>query len=128
MLDMASFGPGSHVKEDGKVATMLPPPLPDQPGPFSLGGDGVLEEAFRKAGCKNVEAKVIDVPLCVPIAIECLNFEKESVGALNQMLSGLADAEKEEAWAEIEVEQQKFQTNDGLSGPCEFVIAVGTKQ
>ena len=24
----------------------LPPPLPGQPGPFSLGGDGVLEEAF----------------------------------------------------------------------------------
>ena len=25
----------------------LPPPLPGQPGPFSLGGPGVLEDAFR---------------------------------------------------------------------------------
>ncbi len=106
---------------------MLPPPLPGQPGPFSLGGDGVLEDALRKAGFKNVEAKVIDASLCVPTAIECLNFEKESFGALHQMLSGLADAEKEAAWAEIEEELQKFQTADGFSGPCEFVIAAGTK-
>ncbi len=28
----------------------LPPPLPGQPGPFSLGGPGILEEAFREAG------------------------------------------------------------------------------
>ncbi len=26
----------------------LPPPLPRQPGPFSLGGPSVLEETFRK--------------------------------------------------------------------------------
>ena len=30
----------------------LPPPLPGQPGPFSLGGDGVLEATFAKAGLK----------------------------------------------------------------------------
>src|SRR5689334_8251103 len=33
----------------------LPPPLPGQPGPFSLGGDGVLADAFRRAGFRDVE-------------------------------------------------------------------------
>lgn len=28
----------------------LPPPAPGQPGPFSLGGPGVIEDAFRQSG------------------------------------------------------------------------------
>ena len=35
----------------------LPPPLPGQPGPFSLGADGVLEEAYRQAGFREVRTQ-----------------------------------------------------------------------
>src|SRR5919202_131903 len=34
----------------------LPPPLPGQPGPFSLGAEGVIEKAFVQAGFKNVKS------------------------------------------------------------------------
>jgi len=138
------------LKEGGKVAAMvystaekntffsipvsiirrrakLPPPLPGQPGPFSLGGDKILEEAFIKAGLKNVESKVVDAPLQVKSAAECLQFEKESFGALHQMLSGLSEKEKDEAWQEISEALGEFEGEDGFSGPCELVIAVGTK-
>lgn len=138
------------LKEGGKVAAMvystadknaffsvpvgiirrraaLPPPLPGQPGPFSLGGEGVLRSAFEKAGFRDVEVEVVDAPLCVPTAAECLQFEKESFGALHQMLSGLSDAEKDEAWQEIEESLKTFETADGFRGPCELVLAVGTK-
>lgn len=138
------------LKEGGKVAAMvystaeknaffsvpvsiirrrakLPPPLPGQPGPFSLGGDKVLEEAFIKAGFRDVEAKVMDAPLQVNSAAACLQFEKESFGALHQMLSGLVDEEKDQAWLEIEEALGEFQGEDGFRGPCELVIAVGTK-
>ncbi len=105
----------------------LPPPLPGQPGPFSLGGDGVLAEAFTKAGFKDVEVKVVDAPLQVESAAECLQFEKESFGALHQMLSGLSEQEKDEAWQEIHERLGEFEAGGGFSGPCELVIAVGTK-
>lgn len=104
----------------------LPPPLPGQPGPFSLGGEGVLEAAFLQAGFSEVESKVVDAPLLVATAAECLQFERESFGALHQMLSGLTDAEKDAAWREIEERLGEFQGADGFRGPCELVIAVGT--
>ena len=105
----------------------LPPPLPGQPGPFSLGGHGVLEKAFLDAGFKDVQVEVIDAPLLVDKARECLQFEKESFGALHQMLSGLSEEEKSEAWQEIETRLEEFQTPEGFRGPCELVVAIGTK-
>ncbi len=105
----------------------LPLPLPGQPGPFSLGGDKVLEEAFIEARFKDVEVKVVDAPLRVKSAAECLQFEKESFGALHQMLSGLSGEEQDRAWQEIEERLREFEGEDGFIGPCELVIAVGTK-
>ena len=138
------------VKEGGKIAAMvystadknkffsipvsiirrranLPAPLPQQPGPFSLGGEGVLEEIFLKGGLKDVEIKTIDAPVRVKSVKECLDFEKESFGALHQMLSGLSESEKEDTWLEIEQELGQFQTNGNFEGPCALVVAVGTK-
>jgi len=105
----------------------LPPPLPGQPGPFSLGGEGVLEKALVDAGFTDVDVQVVDAPVRVEAAGECLAFEKESFGALHQMMSGLSEDEKTSVWNEIEDELRKFETDGGFEGPCELVIAAGTK-
>src|SRR6185436_6244541 len=41
----------------------LPPPLPGQPGPFSLGSPGVLEAAYRSAGFRDVQTRTVSAPL-----------------------------------------------------------------
>ena len=105
----------------------LPPPLPGQPGPFSLGAEGVIEKAFTDAGFINVRSELVDSPLQLTSAIECVRFEKESFGALHQMMSGLSDEEKASVWEEIELALQTFETVDGFTGPCEMVVAVGEK-
>ena len=105
----------------------LPPPVPGQPGPFSLGAEGVIEKQFTDAGFINVRSERVDSPLQLPSAKECVRFEKESFGALHQMLSGLPDPEKETVWKEIEKELQQFESATGFSGPCEMVVAVGEK-
>ena len=105
----------------------LPPPLPGQPGPFSLGGPGVLEETFRKAGFRDVHSRTIPAPVRMKTAAECVRFEKESFGALHQMLAGLDDAGREAAWREIEQELGAFEGKAGFEGPCEMVVAVGVK-
>ncbi len=105
----------------------LPPPLPGQPGPFSLGGAGVLEDAFRKAGFREVQSRTVPAPVRMKTAAECVRFEKESFGALHQMLAGLDDAGREAAWREIESELRAFETPAGFEGPCEMVVAVGVK-
>lgn len=105
----------------------LPAPLPGQPGPFSLGNPGILEEAFRAAGFRDVTSRLVQAPLKLRSAAECVRFEKESFGALHQMLSGLDEAGREAAWAEIEQELRAFEEPAGFEGPCELVIAVGIK-
>lgn len=105
----------------------LPPPLPGQPGPFSLGAAGVLEQVLEKAGFYDVVLKTVDAPLRLASAAECTRFEKESFGALHQMLSGLTEPERAEAWAEIETALSEFDGPDGFAGPCELVVAAATK-
>ncbi len=105
----------------------LPPPLPGQPGPFSLGAPGVLEEAFRTAGFRDIETRVVSAPVRMASAADCVRFERESFGALHQMMSSLSEAEREETWQEIEQELKQFETGDGFEGPCEMVVGSGVK-
>jgi len=105
----------------------LPPPLPGQPGPFSLGADGVIEKSFIQAGFINVKSVRVDSPLLMPEAKDCVQFEKESFVALHQMMRSLTDTEKESVWKEIEQELKQFETENGFTGPCEMVVAIGEK-
>src|SRR5882672_316217 len=106
----------------------LGPPLPGQPGPFSLGGPGVAEEALRRAGFRDVKAESVAAPLRMKSADACLRFERESFGALHQMLSSLDPAGRDAAWAEVGGALREFEDAQGaFAGPCELVVVVGTK-
>jgi SAM-dependent methyltransferase len=116
--------PVSVVRRHAKLG----PPLPGQPGPFSLGGEGTLEQAFVRAGFRDVKVEAIPAPLRMKSAVECLRFEQESFGALHQMLSSLDPAGRGAAWAEVGAALQAFEdAQAGFVGPCELVLAVGTK-
>lgn len=105
----------------------LPPPLPGQPGPFSLGGAGVLAAAFQKAGFHDIETSVISAPLRMTSAADCVRFERESFGALHQMMSALSESQRDETWSEIVDRLSSFDRTDGFEGPCELVVGVGVK-
>lgn len=104
----------------------LPAPLPGQPGPFSLGGPGVLEQAFGKAGFRDVRVAAVPSPLRLPHAADCVRFERESFGALHQMLSGMPESKRPAVWDEIERQLSRFEGAEGFIGPCEMLVAVGT--
>ena len=104
----------------------LPAPLPGQPGPFSLGGEGVLEALFAQAGLKRIEVKRVPSPVRLPSAAECVRFERESFGALHQMMAGLTEAERAQVWRDIETALRAFETPEGFVGPCEMLVGVGT--
>lgn len=105
----------------------LPAPGPGLPGPFSLGAPGVVEQALTEAGFRNVSVEAVDAPLRLASAAECLRFERESFGALHQMLAGVPAEEREDVWAEVEQALQQFETPDGFVGPCELLVASGTR-
>lgn len=105
----------------------LPPPLPGQPGPFSLGAEGVLAATLEQAGFRDVAVRKVDSPVRLPTAAECVRFERESFGALHQMMAAMTEAERAETWQEIEQALAKFETKDGFSGPCEMLVGAGAK-
>jgi SAM-dependent methyltransferase len=106
----------------------LPPPLPGQPGPFSLGGEGVLQRTLEQAGFRDVRVQRVDSPLLLPTAAACVRFERESFGALLQMMSGMAEDERAATWAEIESTLARFETaGEGFVGPCEMLVGSGTR-
>ncbi|NEA31174.1 methyltransferase domain-containing protein [Streptomyces sp. SID13031] len=105
----------------------LPPPVPDQPGPFSLGGPGVAEKAFSAAGFRDITVTTVPSPVRLPSAAECVRFERESFGALHQMLSRLDDDAKAAAWQEVTEQLAQFDGPQGFAGPCEILVVTGTR-
>jgi SAM-dependent methyltransferase len=105
----------------------LPPPVPGQPGPFSLGSPGVAERAFADAGFHDVTVAAVPSPVRMATSADCLRFERESFGALHQMLAGLPADEREAAWAEVGDALAEYDGPDGFTGPCEMLVVSGTR-
>ncbi len=101
----------------------LPPPAPGVPGPFSAVGLGDL---LADAGFEDVELRRVAAPLELESAAACAQLERESFGALHQMLAGLPPDEQNEVWAEIGRALHEFEGPDGFAGPCELLVGGGT--
>jgi SAM-dependent methyltransferase len=106
----------------------LPPPPAGAPGPFSLGSPGALESELTAAGFADLVVRPIDAPVRLPSAAECARFERESFGALHQMLAGLPEPERPGVWADVEEALGQFEGPDGFVGPCELLVVAATKQ
>ena len=100
----------------------VPPPPPGGPGPFSLGSQALMEEAFQQAGFRDVQIRVIQAPLRLADAAECVRFEQEAYGALQEMLARLSDAEREATWQEVHQALLPFEGPDGFESPCELLV------
>jgi SAM-dependent methyltransferase len=101
----------------------LPPPEPGLPGPFSC---ATLGEQLESAGFTDVEVRRVEAPLRMESAAECTRLERDSFGALHQMLAGLPEADREAAWQEVEDALREFEGPTGFVGPCELLVGAGT--
>jgi hypothetical protein len=61
-------------------------------------------------------------------AQECVRFERDSFGALHQMLAALTETARAEAWQEVERELGKYEGHDGFESPCEIVVVTAVKK
>jgi SAM-dependent methyltransferase len=105
----------------------LPPPVPGQPGPFSLGAPGALEGVFRQAGFADPEIHAVPVPHGATSAAEYVRVASEAFGAFNAMMAHLSPEEREAAWAEIERTMRGFESPAGFEVPGECLVGAATK-
>jgi SAM-dependent methyltransferase len=105
----------------------LPPPVPGQPGPFSLGGSGVLEGVFRQAGFATPEVRAVPVPLRMTTTADYIRFAREAFGAFNAMMAHLPPQERESVWKEVEDSMRSFESPGGFEVPGECLVGAATK-
>jgi SAM-dependent methyltransferase len=105
----------------------LPPAVPGQPGPFSLGGPGVLEDVFHQAGFANAEVCAVPVPHRTASAAEYVRVAREAFGAFNAMMAHLHDHERESVWNEVESSMRSFESPAGFEVPGECLVGAAMK-
>ncbi|HEX6976427.1 MAG TPA: methyltransferase domain-containing protein, partial [Vicinamibacterales bacterium] len=105
----------------------LPPPVPGQPGPFSLGGPGVLERVFHDAGFDDVEIRAVPVPHRAASAADYVHVAREAFGGFNAMMARLSDREREAAWNEVTEAMRSFESASGFEAPGECLVAAAAK-
>ena len=123
--DRNSWGavPASIIRQRAQ----LPPPVPGQPGPFSLGGPGVLEGVFREAGFADPEVRTVPVPHRMTSAAEYVRVAREAFGAFNAMMAHLPPQERESVWNEVEGSMCSFESPAGFEVPGECLVGAATK-
>lgn len=104
----------------------IPAPPSGGPGPFSLGSPELMEDALRQAGFRDAQIRVVQAPLRLIDAAECVRFEQEAYGALQEMLAKLSDAEREATWQEVHEALLPFEVPDGFASPCELLVGVAS--
>ena len=115
--------PASIIRRRAQVS----PPAAGQPGPFSLGNPGVLEDVFRQAGFTDVEVHAVPVPHKATRAAEYVRVARDAFGAFNAMMAHLPAGERESVWNEVEAEMRHFESPDGFEVPGECLIGAATK-
>ncbi len=119
------------VKPGGKVSAIVMSAAEKNPyegvvSPmFALSEPGVLENAFRDGGFPDVAVHTVDKQhRFPPSALEVIR-RKDS--RLSEPIVKLPDAEREQAWAEVEQQTRRFEGPNGWEFPGEVLIGVGTK-
>lgn len=105
----------------------LPPPVPGQPGPFSLGAPGMLEDLFRQAGFADTEVRAVPVPHGAASAAEYVGVTREAFGGFNAMMAHLPPEERDSVWNEVAGALRSFESPAGFEAPGECLVAAATK-
>ncbi len=92
---------------------------------FALSEPGVLEKAFRDGGFPDVAVHTVSTQRRFSSSVEVIRSLKDEI--TGQRIAKLPDAEREQAWAEIEQQLRRFEGPNGLELPGEVLIGVGTK-
>ena len=93
---------------------------------FSLGETDVLENTFKESGLLNITVRPVNFRRHYSSTAEVIRRLKESA-FLRQPIEKLGEADRQQAWTEIERQLSRLEGPTGVEVPGEFLIGVGTK-
>ncbi len=92
---------------------------------FSLSELGMLENVFKDGGFPDVTVHTVNASHRFPPGDEVIQRLKDS--QLGEPIAKLPDAQREQAWAEVEQQLRRFEGPNGWEFPGEVLIGVGTE-
>ena len=95
------------------------------PPMFVLGQHRLLEDTFRNGGFPRVSVQTVTTYRRFSSSAEVIRTLKDDWDG--HAITELPDAEREEAWAEVEQQIRRFEGPNGCEVPGELLIGVGTK-
>ena len=106
----------------------VPPRDPFAPsGLLSLGRPGHLDQLFLAAGFRDVSTFQIEAPFRLPSVDDYISFLRVAAAPVKALLSRLAPAEQEAAWADLRQQLAVFEGPQGWSGPNSLLLTTGAK-
>jgi len=103
------------------------PPRPDEPGPFRLGFDGALRRALEGARFGDVSVVAVQAPNIFASAGEALEFQRQALGLLTQLLEGMSEADRADVWREIERALRAFERDGSFLAEGELLVGSGSR-
>lgn len=105
----------------------IPPPAPGEPWMYALGNLGTLEDFYRQAGFLNVSVHAAPIPRRFQSAAAAVGNMRKGAGDIKEFMSRLNEADREQAWADIEEQFRRFEGPNGFEVPGEVLVGVGMK-
>jgi SAM-dependent methyltransferase len=92
------------------------------PGPFALGGDGVLETLVREAGYTDVASGTAVVTYAMPSAEACTEWVRDVAPPITELIADQPASVQEQVWERVTQAWTPFQGQDGaVRLPCTAV-------
>src|SRR5262249_28291683 len=108
-----------------RVGGLTSPPEPF--GEFRLAGSGVMSDAYRKAGFRDVTIHEVSTSRRFPSLAAAMQYAKETPLPLRELTDQLSPEQREQAWVQIETALRQFVGPNGYESPCRLLIGLGTK-
>jgi ubiquinone/menaquinone biosynthesis C-methylase UbiE len=99
----------------------------EDPGMFALGDRTVLKATFDQAGFLDVAVETVSVVRRFASLAEGMQYCRDVLPEVAQLITHLSTAEREAVWTEIEDSMRQFDGADGFLVPQAYLIGVGTK-
>jgi SAM-dependent methyltransferase len=98
------------------------------PGPFALGGDGVLESLVREAGFADVVSGTTVVTYQTPSAEACTGWVRDVAPPITELIADQPVSVQEQVWERVTQAWAPFQGPDGVVRlPCTAVWVGATR-
>ena len=101
------------------------PPSKGEPGIFSLGADGTVEQLIAETGFVNFEKRIFSIALKMPSANLASKMLQEAAGAYTAVVSDCTEEVRTAAWTEVSEVLKDFETENEFNAPGELMVAAG---